>query len=211
MSTNSPSSTTAITMLLYLIRATGAIFPIYVGYLTKLGSSLFSYHPFFMTVAFTGLMTEAVFMFSEASLAAGRRHSTKITAHWFVLLLVAVAHSLGFASIYINKELNNKPHFTSWHGSVGLVTSVLLWAQLSVGVFAKYPRILSRVMQARTVKANHGLFGMVVFSAGMITIALGLWSTWFQNNASQVVIYSALVLHISLMFIVCKKFIKKYA
>lgn len=156
-------------------------------------------------------MTEAIFMFSKSGLAAGRLHRTKITAHWLVLMVAAVAHGLGYAAIYYNKELNNKPHYTSWHGSLGLFTSVLLWLQLSVGIFVKYPNLLKSVMKVGTVKASHGLFGMVTFATGMVTVALGLWSKWFQGNAPQLAFYSGLGLHILLMLIVCKKFLMKYA
>ncbi|XP_045616924.1 transmembrane reductase CYB561D2 [Procambarus clarkii] len=186
------------------------VFLSYVAWVAKPGSSLFSWHPVCMTLAFTGLMTEAVFMFSKSGLAAGRVHSTKITAHWVVLILVATVHGVGFAAIYYNKELNNKPHFVSWHGCVGLAASVLLWVQLNAGVFAKYPKLLKSIMQVKTVKANHGLFGMFMFTTSMVTIVLGLCTTWFQDNASRLAFYSSLGLHILLVLIVGKKLLTKY-
>ncbi|KAK8731302.1 hypothetical protein OTU49_007531 [Cherax quadricarinatus] len=193
------------------VRGGAAIFIIYVACVARLGSSLFSFHPFLMSLAFTGLMTEAIFMFSKFGLADGKLHSAKITAHWIVISLTAAAHGLGFAAIYYNKELASKPHYVSWHGCIGLAASTLLWLQLSVGVFAKYPKLLKSIMHVKTVKANHGLFGMVTYTAGMVTISLGLCSIWFQSNTSQLIFYSALCLHILLMFIVCQKLIMKYA
>ncbi|XP_071538444.1 transmembrane reductase CYB561D2 [Panulirus ornatus] len=198
-------------MLHHILRTGGVVFTLFVTYLAKPGSSLFSYHPTLMTVAFTGLMTEAIFMFSKYGLAGGRLHSAKITAHWLVLMLAAVAHGVGYVTIYYNKELNSKPHYTSWHGSLGLSTSVLFWLQLSVGIFVRYPKLLKSVMQGRTLKAIHGLFGMMTFGAAMITVALGLWSNWFQDKVPKLTLYSGVGLHILLMFIVCKKFLMKYA
>lgn len=159
---------------------------------------------------FTGLMTEALLIFSKSGLAAGALHGKRVTMHWILLLLTAVCHSLGFAAIYFNKEINEKPHFTSWHGIIGLLASALLVIQLSVGVFAKYPKLLKMFMHAKTVKVNHAVVGMLTFSLGMVTTLLGFWSTWFVNNTSAIISYSFLGLHVILLVKIVQKIVKKY-
>lgn len=163
-----------------------------------------------MTLAFTALVTEAMFMFSKYRLIPGSLHSTKVTAHWVTLFLAGIAHTTGYAVIYYNKELNNSPHRTSWHGSIGFVTSLLFWLQLSVGVFAKYPNLLKSFAKAKFIKANHALFGTLIFSLGMVTMILALWSDWFTKNASPVAFYLALAFYMLLSVTICGKFIKKY-
>ncbi|XP_037782172.1 cytochrome b561 domain-containing protein 2-like [Penaeus monodon] len=197
-------------MLNPLMRGGGIAFLAYMAVISRPGSSLFSFHPFLMTTAFTGLMTEALLIFSKSGLAAGALHSTRVTVHWILLLLTAVCHSLGFAAIYFNKELNEKPHFTSWHGTVGLVASVFLVLQLSVGVFAMYPKLLKMFMDARSVKANHAVVGTLTFSSGMVATLLGFWSTWFANNSTARVSYGFIGFHAVLLGIIVQKVLKKY-
>ncbi|KAK4300706.1 hypothetical protein Pmani_027106 [Petrolisthes manimaculis] len=98
-----------------LLRVGGFSFIMFIAYAARPGSSLFSFHPLLMTLSFTGLMTEGLFMFSKSGLAGNQLHSTRVTAHWLILLCVAAAHGFGYAAIYYTKEFNNKPHITSWH------------------------------------------------------------------------------------------------
>ncbi|KAK7075181.1 hypothetical protein SK128_000575 [Halocaridina rubra] len=163
-----------------------------------------------MTFAFILSMTEALFIFSKNGLASGSLYSTRITMHWLVISLVAVTHGLGYAAIYYNKIVNNKPHFISWHGWIGLAASILFWIQLSLGIFAKYPKLLQRFLEAKKVKASHALYGMLIFLTGMSAMILGLWSTWFATNASLIAFYLALGLCLLLSGTIGLKFIKKH-
>ena len=156
-------------------------------------------------------MPEAIYVFSKYGLASRSLRSTRVTAHWLILGLAAVAHSIGYAVIYYNKEINDKPHYTSWHGLMGLVTSVLFWIQLCVGVFAKYPKLLESFMSVKRVRTNHALFGTLIFTTGMATMILALWSNWFATNASPLAFYGALVLNVALMLTTLVIFTKKYS
>ena len=44
----------------------------------------------------------------------------------------------GFGSIYLNKEIAGKKHFTSWHGQFGLATCVGVVVAALGGIAAKY-------------------------------------------------------------------------
>lgn len=193
-----------------VVRVAGCVFIIYITYLAQPGTSLFSWHPFLMTLAFTGLMTEAVVMFSKYGLGSGRLHSTKVTGHWALLAAAATAHGLGYAAIYYTKEGKNKPHLTTWHGLLGLITSVLFWIQLSAGVFSKYPKLLQSFVSLRDLRAGHSLSGSVTFALGMVTLCLGLCSAWFNTNAAPWSFYAGLTFHLLLLFVVCKRHIQKY-
>lgn len=149
-------------------------------------------------------------MFSKSGLGSIQLYTNRVTAHWVILLCAGAAHGLGFTAIYYNKELNNKPHFTSWHGTMGLAASVLLWLQLCAGMFVKYPTLLKKFFSLKLIKACHGLSGTLTYATGMLAMLLSFWSLWFQNNAPDYVLYFALILHLMLLLIVCRKFISKY-
>ncbi|XP_066950209.1 transmembrane reductase CYB561D2 [Macrobrachium rosenbergii] len=198
-------------MLQNILRVAGAAFIVYITILARPGSSLFSFHPVLMTLSFTGAMTEAIFIFTKYGLASGSLRSTRVTAHWIVIGIAALCHFIGYAVIYYNKEINNKPHNTSWHGFLGLIASVLFWIQLSVGIFAKYPQLLKNVMPLKRLRASHALFGMLIFISGMGAMILALWSTWFVSNASPAAFYGAMGLYITLALTAVIVFTKKYA
>ncbi|XP_063847873.1 transmembrane reductase CYB561D2-like [Scylla paramamosain] len=189
------------------------VFVLYITYLARPGSSLFSWHPFLMSLAvtqFTGLMAEAVSLFTKYSLATGRPHSTRVTAHWVLLAAAAIAHGLGYAAIYYTKESKNKPHLTSWHGSLGFVTSLVLWTQVSVGVFAKYPKVLERFVSLRALREGHSLSGSLCFVLGVVTVCVSLWSDWFQSNAGMWAVYPVVALHVFLLCAVLKRHVTRY-
>lgn len=185
-------------------------FLVYMAYLARPGSSLFSWHPFLMSVAFTGLMAEAVSMFTKYSIASGRPHTTKITSHWVLLTAATIAHGLGYAAIYFTKESKNKPHLTSWHGILGLTTSIFLWTQVSVGVFSKYPKIVENFIPLRVLRSAHSLSGSLCFALAMVTICVSLWSSWFQSAVGFYTVFAVLVLHVFLLFVVLKRHFVRY-
>ena len=49
-----------------------------------------------------------------------------------------VSAGFGFAAVFLNKEVNNRKHFVSWHGKFGLATSVAVVLAIIGGVIAKY-------------------------------------------------------------------------
>ncbi|XP_045128413.1 transmembrane reductase CYB561D2-like [Portunus trituberculatus] len=198
------------------VRVGVCIFLVFITYLARPGSSLFSWHPFLMSLAFTGLMSEAVSIFTRHSLASGRPHSTKITAHWALLAAAAAAHGLGYAAIYYTKESKNKPHLTSWHGLLGLATSILLWGQVTIGVVAKYPKVVEKFVSLRSIRSGHSLSGSLCFCLGMVCVCVSCWSDWFQGGAEKLgdfgvwCVWGVVSLHVVLLCVVCKRHVTRY-
>ena len=149
-------------------------------------------------------------MFTMTGLGSGRPHTTKVTAHWVILIAAAAAHGLGYAAIYFTKEQKNKPHLTTWHGYLGFSTSLLLWSQISAGVFAKYPKVVESFVSLKVLRAAHSLFGCVTFSCGAVSVCVALWSVWFQSNAVAWTFYPALALHVWLLCAVWTRHVRKY-
>ncbi|CAL4187487.1 unnamed protein product, partial [Meganyctiphanes norvegica] len=162
------------------------------------------------SIAFTSLMVPSCLIFTEDGLASGALHKTKLFLHWLLLGLAFVIAGAGFFVIYYNKELNDKPHFISWHGIIGLLACICLAIQVSFGIISKYPLYLKRFIGFKLIRATHAIFGVNTLILGMIAIILGFLSDWYYKNGSKWVMYSAIMLHILLIYRVAYIVIQKY-
>ncbi|XP_027858383.1 transmembrane reductase CYB561D2 isoform X2 [Xiphophorus couchianus] len=82
-------------------------FPVFIAFLSLPGTSVFSWHPFLMTVAFGFFMTEAILLFSpHGSFIKRFPHKTKGRVHWILQSLCGSCAVLGLAAVYYNKNLN---------------------------------------------------------------------------------------------------------
>ena len=107
----------------------------------------------------------------------------------------------GFGSIYLNKEIAGKKHFTTWHGTFGLLTCLGVLLAAAGGVLAKYNGWIRSYVRPINVKLYHAtgaLLGtthfintsvhllpttlLTVFSLAMITMCLACYSNWFKNR-----------------------------
>ena len=125
----------------------------------------------------------------------------------------------GFAAVFLNKEVNNRKHFVSWHGKFGLATSVAVILAIIGGVIAKYstagigqatlrlphvikffsinnstsntsfPEVLRRWVKPINLKLYHATGAMLVFMLAMATVALACYSNWFKNRVEGRVEY----------------------
>ncbi|OWF55449.1 cytochrome b561 domain-containing protein 2-like [Mizuhopecten yessoensis] len=152
------------------------------------GSSLFSWHPTLMTVAFVLLMFEAILVFSgQSSMILSQTRAYKAEVHAWVMGVAAICASCGFAAIYINKDMNHKNHFTSWHGFMGVLTLSYVLLQMIGGILLKYSGILRWLnIQIRLVdlKLYHATSGLVLFTAISATLILAFWSDWFISQTN---------------------------
>ena len=79
------------------------------------------FDPFpFLPFQYGLFMLEAILIFSpHSSLLSSSARSVKVKYHWLLQVVANVLIALGFVAIYYNKNINSKPHFTTWHGCVG--------------------------------------------------------------------------------------------
>uniref|UniRef100_A0A4W6DPJ4 ascorbate ferrireductase (transmembrane) n=1 Tax=Lates calcarifer TaxID=8187 RepID=A0A4W6DPJ4_LATCA len=140
---------------------------------------LFSWHPFFMTLAFSLFMTEAILLFSPHGSPIKRfPHKTKGRVHWILQCLCFTCAVLGLAAISYNKHLNGKPHFTSWHGLLGLLTVCVVGLQSLAAVPLIY-HSLAKGWSLAKLKRYHAASGLVTYLLGSVSLLLGLCSAWF--------------------------------
>lgn len=157
-------------------------FTAYIVWMAKPGSSLFSWHPTLMCLSFMVFMLEAILLFSPiSSVIRGAGYSTKRQWHW-ILQACAVGSALtGFAVITTNKYMSNKQHYASWHGLLGLIVCCCINLSVAGGLSVMYPAVVFNI-PVMILKRLHAMFGALVFVGSMVTIWLGVSSTWFTNN-----------------------------
>ncbi|XP_076012671.1 transmembrane reductase CYB561D2 [Genypterus blacodes] len=157
-------------------------FTVFMAVMSWPGSSLFSWHPFFMTLAFSLLMTEAILIFSRHGSPIRKcLHKTKVRLHWILQSLALCCALLGLAAIFYNKHLNGKAHFTSWHGLLGLITVCVVSVQ-SVAALPLIYHSLAKGWSLAKLKRYHAASGLVTYLLGSISLCLGLCSTWFTTS-----------------------------
>merc|ERR1712223_949591 len=125
-------------------------------YLAKPASDLFSWHPVCMSMAFVLLMLQAIMIFStESSLTPTSPRPDKIQLHWILHAFGMASAVFGFLSVYFNKELNGRKHFTTWHSRFGLVTMMGMFLAALGGLVAKYGHKLRNFVKPIHLKLYH--------------------------------------------------------
>jgi len=155
-----------------------------VLYLAVPGTDLFSWHPSLMVVSFGLLMAQAIVIFSpESSLLLNSARSDKVQLHWILNLFAMAGVIGGFASIYLNKEIAGKNHFTTWHSRIGLAAVVGVFLTAVWGVAAKYcSGFIKNYIRPINTKLYHATLALVVFCLGMAAICLACYSNWVRRR-----------------------------
>lgn len=132
------------------------------------------------------LMFEAITVFSpSSSLIPSWQRSTKANIHGYMMAASLFSAIAGFIIIYYNKEINNKEHFTTWHGTMGLVTVLWVCVQCFGGVLLKYNNLVSSwKIRLADMKLYHATSGLCAFTLVSVTLVMALFSDWFSNAAA---------------------------
>ncbi|KAF7207825.1 transmembrane reductase CYB561D2 [Nothobranchius furzeri] len=173
------------TVSAWLAHIISVVFSVFVAFLSRPGTSWFSWHPFLMTLAFGFFMTEGILVFSpHGSLIQKYSHKTKSRVHLVLQSLCASCAVLGLAAIFYNKHLSDKPHFTSWHGLLGLLTVCVVGVQSLAAAPLNYP-FLAKGWSLAKLKRYHAASGLVVYLLGSTSLLLGLCSAWFTATVRE--------------------------
>ncbi|XP_058118660.1 uncharacterized protein LOC131289733 [Anopheles ziemanni] len=144
---------------------------------------LFSWHPTFMSIGYLILMSQAVLTMSGTNYFTHRcHHRTKVFLHWLLQAVAGILITIAAVCIFLNKIRLQKSHFQTLHGIFGLVTVCFTLASIAGGVTTKYAFQLRQYMRPIYSKLIHGIAGTVTYLLGVITIGLGVYSHWFQED-----------------------------
>ena len=67
----------------------------------------------------------------------------------------------GFGSIYLNKAIAEKPHFSTWHSRVGLVAILAVLLSAGLGIAAKYSSSLRNYVKPINMKLYHATIALI--------------------------------------------------
>lgn len=169
-------------------------------YLSSPGTDLFSWHPTCMSVAFILLLLQAIVIFSpESSLTPSTPRPDKVQLHWILHCFGIVSALFGFGTVYLNKELNNRKHFTTWHGKVGLATLVGSLLTMLGGIMANYSVNLKKYIRPLNMKLYHATAGLLIFTLAMVACVLATYSNYFTKRVkiawlSRIIMWAPIVL-----------------
>ncbi|TRZ01624.1 hypothetical protein DNTS_022976 [Danionella cerebrum] len=149
---------------------------------------------------FTGFITalarpgnKAILLFNPHSSPVSKlKHKAKGRLHWLLQCLCAFCALLGLFVIFFNKNLNDKPHFVSWHGLLGLVTVAIVVCQSLAGLPLLWPRLVKGWSLGK-LKRYHATSGLLTHLLGSFSVCLGLYSSWFTGSVSGFVWYLSLL------------------
>lgn len=112
--------------------------------------------------------------------------SKLVSLHWILNTASGICAVLGFIVIYYNKYLNNAPHFTSYHGLMGVISVIYSLCQLLAGFSLMYHSILVKYIKLKykLLKKLHSISGCLAYLIGMSALILSIYSNWFVKNSN---------------------------
>ncbi|XP_046631849.1 transmembrane reductase CYB561D2-like isoform X2 [Daphnia pulicaria] len=154
-----------------LVHGTIILSTIYLSYLSNPGSSLFSWHPFLMTLSMLFLANELVMIFSPYWSLLPKRFQKQLFMdfHTYGQVVAFIGYSIGFAAIYINKEDNEKPHFKS--------------------SLAKYARYIPLKLNVGKIKGFHNLLGAVAILFTSLNMITACFTNFFSSQTHILLAY----------------------
>ncbi|TFK67906.1 hypothetical protein BDN72DRAFT_842503 [Pluteus cervinus] len=151
--------------------------PTYMGW--------FAFHPLLQSLALTlftyGILTLQPTSQPKSKVAGFNRHQAAI------LYVGLPCITLGTGAVIFNKWINNKTHFTTWHGTLGIIAIAWLSIQIALGGGSVWfgGATFGGGAKAKAVWKYHRVSGYVLFPLLMYTAHLGgAWSFWGEKYAN---------------------------
>ncbi|XP_075996341.1 putative transmembrane reductase CYB561D1 isoform X2 [Genypterus blacodes] len=177
---------------------TGLSLTLIISVLSRPGTSLFSWHPMCMSIAYCLCMTEGILLFSpEGSPFCIKSRKGKVRLHWFCQALVLVTATTGLSFMVASKNVSERPHMVSWHSMLGVCTLCVTALQAAFGVCLIFPKLLpvsSSSSLPPRLKLYHATCGLLVYLLATLTVVLAMFSDWFQATVKGVAWWAFLLL-----------------
>ncbi|XP_049427755.1 probable transmembrane reductase CYB561D1 [Epinephelus fuscoguttatus] len=174
---------------------TGLGLTLIISLLSRPGTSLFSWHPVCMSVAYCLCMTEGILLFSaEGSPFCFKSRKGKVRLHWFCQGLVLIAAATGLGFMVASKNVSEIPHLVSWHSLLGICTLAATVLQAGCGICMKFPKLLRLSSSPPRLKLYHATCGLVVYLLATVTVVSAMFSDWFQATVKGTAWWAFLLL-----------------
>jgi cytochrome b-561 domain containing protein 2 len=123
----------------------------------------------------------------ESSLLGSFSHRTSVNLHWILNSLGLFSILIAYAAIYKNKEEHERPHLTTWHGIIGIVTIVYTVIQFIAGHnLTLFNGFIRRFVPYNSLAIYHATSGTFLFVLACTSLSLGVNSNWFANQSGFV-------------------------
>ncbi|EJD05729.1 uncharacterized protein FOMMEDRAFT_132182 [Fomitiporia mediterranea MF3/22] len=148
--------------------------------------SWFAYHPP-LQMASIALFTLGILTLQPTS--QPKTKAAGLVRHQLCMLLAgAPLLATGTWVIYHNKDINARKHFTTWHGTIGIIAVSWLTVQTIIGCASVWfgGAALGGGMKAKSVWKYHRASGYVLYPLLMYAAHLGgAWSTFSNSHAGH--------------------------
>ncbi|XP_066262411.1 transmembrane reductase CYB561D2-like [Euwallacea similis] len=137
--------------------------------------TIFTTHLVLSTAAYIPLMAISIILFSEdnvTTLYIPRTKRNKI--HGILLIISAVFVTIGIAVEIHDKNKFKERHFISKHSIYGLVSWILIFVSLLLGVIAANTRTFCTFVRPIVAKFIHNFLGLAAFALGLASIYVEL-------------------------------------
>uniref|UniRef100_H3BZA9 ascorbate ferrireductase (transmembrane) n=2 Tax=Tetraodon nigroviridis TaxID=99883 RepID=H3BZA9_TETNG len=190
---------------------TGLGLTIIIGLMSRPGTSLFSWHPVFMSVAYCLCMTEGILLFSaEVSPFCCKSRKFKVRLHWFCQALVLIFGITGLCFMIASKNLSEHAHLVTWHSLFGVGTLVATVVQAACGVCLMFPKLSGLSSSLSRLKLYHATCGLVVYLLATMTVVLSMFSDWFQATVKGAAWWALFVLPLFPALVVMNQITNSY-
>ncbi|KAH8117227.1 hypothetical protein DFH11DRAFT_991090 [Phellopilus nigrolimitatus] len=164
-----------------------------VGYTTYLivssnlrSLSWFAFHPPLQMLAI-GLFTYGILTLQPTN--QPKTKAAGLTRHQLAMFLTGVpVLGLGTWVIYYSKNINARAHFTTWHGTIGIIAVGWMCVQILVGGASVWfgGAAFGGGAPAKRIWKYHRLSGYLLYPLFLYAAHLGgAWSTYTNSHASH--------------------------
>ncbi|KAM3621428.1 uncharacterized protein V6R79_011038 [Siganus canaliculatus] len=166
---------------------TGMGLTLMISVLSRPGTSLFSWHPVCMSIAYCLCMTEGILLLStEATPLCCKSRKVKVRLHWICQALVLIAAATGLGFMVASKNVSERPHLVTWHSLLGISTLATTALQAACGLCVMCPKVLRLSSSLPRLKLYHATCGLVVYLLATVTVVAATFSDWFQATVKGV-------------------------
>ena len=80
--------------------------------------------------------------------------------------------------------MNDKFHFVSWHGLLGVITVIYMVLQCCGGLNLLYPQTAVRFLRLVSLKQLHATSALLLYTLAVAALVTGMLSRWFVASVT---------------------------
>lgn len=148
-------------------------------------AGLFTFHPLLQSFAILAFY-QGILVLQPTKTPSQKRSG--LTVHEFFQIGGTIAIATGTVVMIINKSLHNAPHFTSWHGLLGVITASVLVIQALFGGLIGFEwsrRLILGESRARSLWRYHRASGYLIILLITLTFLTATKSDWLVMVSSE--------------------------